>query len=431
MAQRSAVGAAEPTPTMSPVPPHERIEVVDILRGFAIFGILLVNMELFSSPFYPTVTETMEAGPVDRVVGWLIRFLAEGKFYTLFSLLFGVGFSLQMSRARARDAPFVPFYQRRLFVLLLIGWAHAFWLWAADVLAVYALLGFLLLLFPTRSDRTVIRWAVLCLAIPILINAGLLGLVEVGGPLRPFAEQVERRFVETAAQYEALAERSVQVYSQGSFREIMAQRAQDVRFNYLDLSDGWLVWSPHIFAMFLIGMYAGRHGLLQDVSAHRSMFRRALQWGFGLGVAGNLVFVAAGELSNPVVPSLLGLVGTMFFVIGATGLCFCYASAIVLLAQVDAWRKRFAPLAAVGRMALSNYLLQSVVCTTIFYSYGLGLYGQVGPAVGVALTVAIFVIQVALSGWWLRRFRFGPLEWVWRSLTYGKRQPMRLAVREL
>ena len=120
------------------------------------------------------------------------------------------------------------------------------------------------------------------------------------------------------------------------------------------------------------------------------------------------------------------LLAPVWFDVGVPGLCFFYVSTFVLALQREAWRRRLAPLAAVGRMALSNYLLQSLVCTTIFYSYRLGLYGQVGPALGLALTALIFTLQIPLSMWWLRRFRFGPAEWLWRTLTYGKLQPMRV-----
>jgi len=150
-----------------------------------------------------------------------------------------------------------------------------------------------------------------------------------------------------------------------------------------------------------------------------------MSWGLGLGLSGNFGFIVTADWSDPVLPSVMGLVETVFFVIGAPALSLFYAAAILLLVQREGWQKRLAPLAAVGRMALSNYLLQSVICTTIFYSYGLGLYGRVGPAVGVGLTVVIFLIQIILSVWWLRRFQFGPMEWVWRSLTYCKRQPLR------
>ena len=423
MSKQPTILTTESTSMVGPILPQERIEVLDILRGFAILGILFVNMAFFSSPFYLLVTDVkLWTGGADRLAVWLIRFFAEGKFYSLFSFLFGLGFVLQMRRAESRGARFAPFYRRRLFVLLLIGLAHAFLLWPGDILAVYAVIGFLLLLFRARSQKTVVVWAIISLLILIVITAVGVGFIELSRSIPEAAAQIDKAFAETVARYESLIEQSLRVYSQGSFREIMAQRAQDTGFMYLIL----VFWGPNILAMFLIGLYVGRRKLLQNVTAHLPLIRKVMWWGLGLGLVCNLIFVVARESSNPVVPSLTTLVYTVFFAIGAPALCFFYVSAIILLVQREVWRKRLAPLAAVGRMALSNYLFQSLICTTIFYSYGLGLYGKVGPAVGMVLTVVIFIIQVALSGWWLRRFKFGPFEWFWRSLTYGKRQAMRV-----
>ncbi len=424
MSGKPTILTAEPTAVMGPLLPQERIALLDILRGFAIFGILLVNMEWFNSPVYPTEVSG-GTGTADRLAAWLINFFGVGKFYTLFSFLFGLGFSLQMARTASRGARFRPVYGRRLFVLLFIGLTHGLLVWAGDILVLYAVLGVLLLAFRASSPRTLRVWTLVCLALPILLYAGLLGFVEYGRSVPRAAEQIERWFAETAANYEALAEQSFQVYSHGTFAEITAQRIQDLGFYYLDPLDGWLVWAPHIFAMFLMGLYVGRRGFLQHISTHVPIFRKAMWWGLGLGLSGNLGFVVTADWSDPVVPSVTGLAEAVFFVIGAPALSFFYVAAILLLVQREGWQERLAPLAAVGRMALSNYLFQSVICTTIFYSYGLGLYGGVGPAVGVGLTVVIFLIQVVLSVWWLRRFQFGPMEWVWRSLTYRKRQPMR------
>ncbi len=285
MSGKPTILTAGPTDVMGPVLPQERIALLDILRGFAIFGILFVNMELFSSPAYPTegsgVVET-----ADQLAEWLIRFFGEGKFYTLFSFLFGLGFSIQMARAVSRGARFGSVYGRRLFVLLLIGLAHALLVWAGDILVLYAVLGVLLLAFRASSPRTLIVWTLVCLALPILFYAGLLGFVEYGRSVPPAAEQIERWFAGTTAQYEALAEQSFQVYSAGTFAEVTAQRIQDLGFYYLDPLNGWLVWAPHIFAMFLMGLYVGRRGFLQHISTHVPIFRKAMCGGWGWGSPG-------------------------------------------------------------------------------------------------------------------------------------------------
>ncbi len=189
----------------------------------------------------------------------------------------------------------------------------------------------------------------------------------------------------------------------------------------------WWFGAPTILAMFLLGLYAGRRGVFQDLSAHRALVRGVAWAGLllGLPLKGIYAWLASHLAENF---SLLVFSQTLlFFFLAPALLCLGYLSAMTLLLQRERWRQRLGWLPAVGRMALSNYLLQSVIGTLIFYNYGLGLYGQVSATVGVLLTLAIYMVQVLLSTWWLRRFRFGPAEWLWRSLTYGQRQPMRIA----
>jgi uncharacterized protein len=211
------------------------------------------------------------------------------------------------------------------------------------------------------------------------------------------------------------------VYGHGTYGAILLHRLVEYPFV---LGITVLCMYGGILGMFLLGLYAGRRRIVHDSSAHAPLIRKIAGWGLGLGVVGNLVSVVGTELADPMDVSWLGMIPVVGMAVGDPAFCLCYASGMVLLAQRDAWRKRLGPLAAVGRMALSNYLLQSVICTMIFNAYGLGLYGRVGPALGFVLTCAIFLLQVPFSNWWLRHFRFGPAEWVWRSLTYGTRQPM-------
>lgn len=416
--QLTSATAAGPTPVA------ERIEVLDILRGFAIFGILLVNMTYYNSPVYLIVTDLkLWSGTADQVTQWLIRFLAEGKFYSLFSFLFGLGLALQMGRAEIYGTPFVPLYVRRLFVLLLIGGLHATLLWPGDILAPYALLGFLLLLFRNRKPKTILIWAVVFLSIPVLIMGLGFAALELGRSIPHAAEQINAQFARQAAEYEALVHQSLRVYSTGTFAEVMDQRLQDLAFMYFVL----LFMAPNIFALFLLGLYVGKRRIFLDIPSNLPFIRRVMWWGLGLGIIGNLVYATARAYANPSEPTLLAFLFTAAWMFGAPALCFFYAATIVHLTQHETWRKHLSPLAAVGRTAVSNYLFQSVVCAVIFLSYGFGLYGQVGPAAGLALTILIFVVQVLISQWWAKRFQFGPVEWLWRSLTYGKRQPMLLA----
>jgi uncharacterized protein len=407
-----------------PIGIAERIEELDILRGFAIFGILVVNMQLFGNPAVQAVLRLGEpTGGIDRAAAWLIELLFEGKFYSLFSFLFGFGLSVQMVRARARGARFVPTYLRRLSVLLLIGLAHGLFLWVGDILLPYAVLGFLLILFRNRAPRTLAIWAAVFLGLSILLQAASLILVEMGRSTPEGAEAVAQMFAGTEGTLRAAAAQAVLIYSGGSLAEIQSQRVADLTFMY----SGTLFILPNIFAMFLLGLYAGKRGIFQDIPAHLPFIRRVTLWGLAVGLPASLAYVVIREMvGSTLSPSPLGLAGWSAHAIGAPALSLCYMGSIILLTQDPAWRTRLAPLASVGRMALSNYLLQTLICTTIFYSYGLGLYGQVGAAPGLVLTVGIYLAQIPLSRWWLGRYRFGPMEWLWRSLIYWRRQPMRL-----
>ena len=188
-------------------------------------------------------------------------------------------------------------------------------------------------------------------------------------------------------------------------------------------------------AFFLVGLYVGRRRILQDIRGHLPLIRRVLIWGLALGLAVNAVryFItcATGNcwpdpLSQPYATRFLV---RMLRRLSDPALAFAYGSALVLLAQKRSWQKQFAPLAAAGRMALTNYLLQGVLLGLLVPTIGFGVYKQVSPSLGPALAVAIYAALMLLSVWWLRRFRFGPAEWLWRTLTYGKLQPMRLAAK--
>lgn len=405
---------------IGPVRPQERIEILDILRGWAIFGMLFVNMSDMPGKW---------PGTADRITFYLIEVFATSKFYTLFSFLFGLGLFLQMTRAEARGAPFVPVYIRRLLILLLIGLAH-FLLGERDILMDYAVLGFLLLLFRTSSPRTLVVAAFLITSIFLVRYAVVEGLHERRLADPQTAQQTIREDGKRRAERIAMQEQNLRVYAQGSLKEIVAQSAHILvwRYSALELRElrRYVFSLGYVFPLFLLGLYAGRRRILENIPAHLPFIRKVMWWGLGLGLPATVASVVRWELSNPAWPYLTEQLADLLWAVGAPALCFFYASAIILFVQRPAWKERLGPLAAVGQMALSNYLFHSLVFVFIFYSYGLGLYGKVGPLGGVVLAVPIFAVQLPLSVWWMRRFRFGPVEWLWRTLTYGKLQPMRV-----
>jgi uncharacterized protein len=410
-------------PAIAPLQQAERIQIVDILRGFALFGILLVNMAIFSQPFQSILFPADPEMPwYDWIATWLIHFLAEGKFYAMFSLLFGLGMILLMERIEARGRRFAPFYARRLLALLLIGLVHAFLIWPGDILIIYALLGFPLLLFRKARPRTLLIWAVLLIAIPLLLIAAATGLVALGSMTPEGAQQIEQSFAATKAGYLADVARGYEVYSAGNFLGITAQRVYD----YLSMGlISFFVLGFNILAMFLVGVYFGKRRIFNDLDAHRPLFRKLLTWGLTVGLVGNAIYATLIMGIPRYDASIELLLATVAQGIGAPLLMLGYVAAICLLALRPAWGRRLTLLAPVGQMALTNYLLQSLVCTMIFYGYGLALFGQVGAAWGIVLTVVIYLLLIPFSHWWMRRFLYGPAEWLWRSMTYLEMQPMR------
>jgi uncharacterized protein len=380
--------------------------VVDILRGFAVLGILLVNMLSFSGYLR---TPTQDMGAVHRLATLFIRFVAQAKFYTLFSFLFGWGMAIQMRRTAQRDRPFVLFYVRRLIILLLIGLAHAILIWEGDILVYYALLGLPLLFFRKRSNKTILITAIICILIPVLLSTP--------GPATSIREwhaglaaPLRRRMMEG---------HQANVYVEGSYLETSIHRAKAASFGYASL----MYWAPHVLGMFLLGLYIGRRRIFHDIGLHLPLFRRVMWSGLIVGLVFNVIFVTAGDSPDlfPLAYRELATRGAR--TIAGSALCLFYVSGIVLLTRKRRWMEWLSPLAFAGRTALSNYLLQSMVCTLLFYGYGMGLYRKLGPAITIFLTLLLFRSQVGLSRWWLKCHRFGPAEWLWRSLTYGKIQP--------
>jgi len=410
-------------PALQPVGTAERIQALDVLRGFALLGILVVNVELFGWPMYQ-----MFMGPrvwtarADLILDWAVRFLVQGKFYLLFSFLFGLGAAVQFGRAEAHGMRSGRFFCRRLLVLLGIGLAHALLLWEGDILVCYALCGFMLLAFRNRKPKTLIVWAAIFSLVPLLIYTLIWAVVAVGSLVPEGAKAIHDEFARQKAGFAALTEKDLHVFSQGTLGEIFAARARNVLFTWQCL----FFYAPAVLGMFVLGLYAGKRRILQEPCANARFLRCTLLWGLGLGLPTGVVYAVTSGMSNMLDINLVLVASMAAITLSGPALCLGYAAAFALLLQHDDWKGKLRPMAAAGQMALTNYLLQSLICTTIFYSYGLGWYGSVSRFAALGLAAVIYAVQLPLSVWWLKRFRFGPAEWAWRTLTYGKLQPMRL-----
>jgi uncharacterized protein len=394
-----------------PVAPASRIVEVDVVRGFALGGVLLVNMYLFGADSIAWDC------PADRVAFAIKRVFFESKSWTLFSLLFGFGFAVQLQRADARSVRILPSYLRRLTVLFALGAANAL-LFDGDILMLYAELGLGLLLLHRLPTQVLL---VLAVGLMLIFPATRLAL----GP--------EREEVESVAEAREELERARQtdVYATGSLAEVVADNASAIPADPLEDID-----SPEsglaVFAMFLLGFSVGRSGVLRDIPGHVIHIARVRNWGLGLGLAAMAAERVLAATAGYAVfrPQQAGsgaqLAGDLVFAFGAPALALGYAATLVLAAQTPRGKAVLAPLAAVGRLALTVYLTQTLIFSTLFYGYGFGQVFRLGPVAVTAWAVVIFSAQVLACQWWSRRFRFGPVEWMWRSLTYLKWQPLRL-----
>ncbi|MGI8931843.1 MAG: DUF418 domain-containing protein [Sphingomicrobium sp.] len=392
-------------------PGRDRIEVIDALRGFALMGILIVNIRAWAGWFSLEAAErhALAGGPAGT---WWFEFLVsaalEGKFYTIFSFLFGLGFTLQLARLEKRGLQGVAIYRRRLVVLLTIGIVHMSLLWDGDILALYALLGMLLPLFRGWSDRRLLGAATLLILLPIpglaLVHAlGVkpdLGLPDVGNAI----------FVAFGGD----VAQEKQWLSREDWRSYLAWHLSGPPFRIGGFFETWRI--PKVLAIMLIGMWAGRRLVEGRLVGDRALLRRVAIAGFAIGIPANIGYGFTGGLEQEVYDKVLA--ATVLYAVGVVPLGLAYAATFALFLP---GRERFQSLfAAPGRMALTNYLTHTLLGIGIFYGVGLGYYKSVSPWVVTLIALAIFCAQIAFSSIWLRHFAQGPVEALWRRLTYGK-----------
>lgn len=505
-----------------PTPPPQRLPWIDALRGIALLGILLMNVEIFNRA-YGALANGLDpaATGIDRIADVLIYVFVRTKFWVLFSLLFGMGFALMLDRTHRSDRAFLRVYLRRTLVLLLFGALHGILIWEGDILTGYAIAALFLLLamFGRLRDGLVVatvlalsvalfRYAPLALYLFMLLIAGVsglyirgdhrfrlfgrdwllvpcllaaLGLLQlVGGPIAalltgkttqlttyivlgleslllawltwrrrepavqrplqiglawclipfiafslgsaallyspvPQTAQERERTTQALQKQQQEAVEEARILSSGTYAEAVKLRA-----------DRWWKeasgagWSIFYFVVFLIGLWLVRSGIAVQPSQHPRLLRRLCVCGLTSGLAlsvGSALFLPLTQVTgrNEQAYSLQ----ISLHMLGAFPLALGYLSLVLLAWQTAAGKVFLSWLAPAGRMALTNYLMQSVVCSLVFYGYGLGHWGmQRGQQ--AAFCLALFAVQVVLSHLWLRHFRFGPMEWVWRRLTYGR-----------
>lgn len=409
--------AAVTAPPAGPRPPAERLQLMDALRGFALLGILLMNIEFFTRPMHDFTAGVGATEGADGVAAWVIYVFVQGKFWVLFSLLFGMGFALMRERLEADGRPFARLYLRRTLALAAIGLAHIVLLWPGDILLAYAITALCLMLFMPLSPRW--HWI-----LGLLFYFGTTGLFALIGWAMGFMPDDLR--TEVAAQMAddyAMGLEGARVYAEGGFLAISAQRYSDY-FDYM-FSSVVAMQVPTILGVFLFGGWLQRSGRIARAGEHLRFWLLLGLVGAAIGALLVAASVSLGTRFDPVEEFDRGLLAMAVMMLGNFPLALAYLAAFVLLFQTGIGSRVLGLLAPAGRMALTHYLTQSLVLGLLFFGYGLGWYGEVGRLGQVQIALLLFAAQVALSPLWLQHFRYGPMEWLWRGMTYGKLPPLR------
>jgi len=409
----------EPTITTAPTPvtQSERIASLDVLRGLAVLGILIVNMQGFArvpSAYVNPMSGLEGFGAAEQWIWATVYLFADTKFISIFSLLFGAGIAMMSDRAVKRGVSGTGLHYRRQLLLLLIGLLHAYLIWHGDILVSYALCGFIL--YPLRNlparALLIIGGAAVAFVVPFWGFAGM---------TIPFWPEAERLALaaEWAPSPEVL-EAEIAAF-RGSWSDQLPARAPVAFTVQTSAFLGLFLWRAG--GLMLVGMALYKLGVL---AARRSaaFYRRMVVIGIGCGLPLSAAGVAY-KLHHDFAWETTLFQGALFNYVGSIGIFLGYVGLVMLIVK-SGWLPRVQKrLAAVGRMALTNYITQSILCAFIFYGHGLAMFERVSAPGRMAIVFAIWALQLIWSSWWLKRHRFGPLEWIWRTASYMQRQHIR------
>jgi uncharacterized protein len=400
--------------TATPVSTQERIYTLDVIRGFALLGIFIMNMQWFNTSFFAAM-DGSELWPKwwDRWTEAGATVLFSGKFNSMFSMLFAIGFTIQLERLEARE-PFraTTIYLRRVFWLFVFGAIHMCVFWTGDVLHMYALMGLVLLAIKDWPYRAL--WT---LFFALLFYPLAMGIYRYF----TFVPSDREEFVALAKAWVASNNAA---YGHGSFLDALREHTRETIHFYTNsfALGGTLRFVTQVFATMLLGLMLGRARFFQDAANHLPLVRRVQWWSLAAGLlTGGAFALWQATTADFVTPTPSRIVAGACYTLSRVLIMVFYVATLVRAAHSDTWRRRLQPMATVGRMPLTNYLMQTLIATTLFYGWGFGLWGRVGHALDLVIAVAIFfAVQVPLSQWWMARHKLGPMEWLWRRLTYGR-----------
>ena len=402
--------------TLPSLPAQKRTDLLDALRGFALFGVVWSNYAVLSVWMFmsPDAKAALPGSFLDDPLEAFHTILIDGKFYSIFSMLFGIGFGFFL--AKGNDGLW-RFY-RRMLILLVIGWLHLRYLWAGDILFLYSVLGMLLPLFRGLSDRALLITAAVLILSPIAIDAAVVLTNARFDPVAPLV-----RWLETSdAAYGNSTFDAFLALADGSWQEFSHANSRGWIFRFTNLVESNR--PPKVLGLFLLGLLVSRRRIFVDVKQYASLLKRICIGGFAIGLPSSvLLWWTNSHVGYPPEPS--SLLRAASYAFSVVPLAMAFASGFALLWGSGAWQQRLMVLAPMGRMALTNYLMQSIIAVALFYGIGLGWGTHVSAMAFEGIALGVFIVQVLWSRWWLARFQYGPFEWAWRSLTYGKVMAMR------
>ncbi len=384
--------------------PKKRYVILDALRGFAILGIILANFPEFS---LWTFSDPAGWTRTDLVTRAIQTFFVDGKFYTLFSLLFGMGFSIQLANAEGKLRTFY----RRMTVLLCIGLIHLFFLWSGDILALYAVCGMLLPLFRKLPTRKLLLVAGGLFLVPVLLGA-VFG-TRLADPLEREQWRICGLYGITEANF------GTWLSDARSYREVLQFLHQGSVERMWEFVSGHRLFK--VLGLFIVGFAVGRERIYADIDSRKPLLKKILAWGLALGIPFGILYTWSSMQGHP-----WGRVAhDLLYLVSVYPMGFAYAAGFSLAFSRSEEAPGWKLLANPGRMACTNYLGQSVIGILLFYGIGLGLGNRVGLLGTELVALGVYAFQILFSSLWMRAFAFGPVEWVWRMLTYGKRLPLR------
>lgn len=409
-----------------PVSQKDRIHYLDILRGMAILFIFLANIPIFSGTAFYSDEKSLSfaTSSLDHIMEILAYAFVDGKFYSIFSILFGIGFVIQYNSVMRSGRSFVPFFTRRMLGLLLIGSIHLFLIWLGDILTLYALLGLMLIWFRNFNDKRLLVWAGILLILPVLhwLFMYSTNLFYPHWLYRTFDQYAEAQgmILKDWMGIGIATLDPIDYFALTNFSQFMAITIGAPMLRFADLlMDGRFF---KVLALFLIGIWAGRQILDKNILQNRKLLVKIAVWGFVIGLPMN-AFRTVIQF-NSLNGDFWTFLSYVTYAGGVVPLACSYSAAIALI--VFSRQRLLIWFAPVGRMALSNYLFQTIIAITIFYGIGFNYLASFGYSIIVIIALAIFLWQIAFSMIWLHYFRYGPVEWIWRQMTYRKWIPLRL-----